>query len=99
MKMELVITAKVYEGESVLGEQEITLNLPDTDDNQSALNCLAEGQINFSKIAEQVGIAAVWIAARELNKRIEADDDRLHNLPPEEGNTVGIPSVPPEPIG
>ena len=49
-----MIRAEVFEGDSVLGNQEITLNLPDTDDSQSALNCLAEGQINFSKIAANV---------------------------------------------
>jgi hypothetical protein len=79
MDMRLVIRAEVFEGDSVLGNQEITLSLPDTDDSQSALNCLAEGQINFSKIAEQVGIAAVWIAARELQKRMEVEEAAEHD--------------------
>ena len=87
MELKLVINASVFEGESVLGDQTITLTLPDTDDTQSALNCLAEGQINFSKIAEQVGIAAVWIAAREMNTRLEAEqaaefDKDVEDLPP-----------------
>ena len=88
--MRLVIRAEVFEGDSVLGNQEITLNLPDTDDSQSALNCLAEGQINFSKIAEQVGIAAVWIAARELQKRMETEEAAEHD------KELGIVDLPPQ---
>ena len=90
MDMRLVIRAEVFEGDSVLGNQEITLNLPDTDDSQSALNCLAEGQINFSKIAEQVGIAAVWIAARELQKRMETEEAAEHD------KELGIVDLPPQ---
>lgn len=89
MEMKLVISATCYEGSDVLGEQEMTLNLPDTDDSQSALNCLAEGQINFSKIAEQVGIAAVWIAARELQKRMEIAEAAEHD---KELGIVDLPS-------
>ena len=85
-----MIRAEVFEGDSVLGNQEITLNLPDTDDSQSALNCLAEGQINFSKIAEQVGIAAVWIAARELQKRMETEEAAEHD------KELGIVDLPPQ---
>ena len=92
MEMKLVISAKCYEGESVFGEQEITLNLPDTDDTQAALNCLAEGQINFSKIAEQVGIAAVWIAARELNLRLEAEQQAKYD---KEAGVVDLPGPTP----
>jgi len=75
MKLELVISAKVLEDGKNIGDQEITMILPDTSDLQGALSCLSEGQINFSKIAEQVGIAAVWMGGRTLQKRIEAEHE------------------------
>lgn len=79
MDMKLQLVGYVYEGADLIGHQEITIQLPSTDDLDAAHLVLGEGQQNWGKISEQVGIMAVWDAGRVLQKRINERDDAVFN--------------------
>ena len=96
--MRFEVNCKVYDDDGeLLGDNSLSVEMPEGPTLEAKHVVLGEGQVNLSKLAEQCAMHAIWLGARKVVDKIDEQTEKDLAMPEIQESVGKTPMDMPDP--